>query len=77
MTWWSPLRIPGVTGFTPTENDRTTLNFTDLLVNNTNTVQTVTYQFIPKILDPRTGAGLLRGGHRYNHHHLDQPPAKD
>jgi hypothetical protein len=53
---------PGVTGFTPTENDRTTLNFTDLLVNNTNTVQTVTYQFIPKILDPRTGLAYCEDG---------------
>jgi hypothetical protein len=62
MTWWSLLRIRGSQGLPLLRMTAPALNFTDLLVNNTNTVQTVTYQFIPKILDPRTGLAYCEDG---------------
>ena len=52
----------GVTGYTPTGSDLTTMNFTDLLINNTDIVQTVTYQFTPKILGPNGTTAYCENG---------------
>jgi hypothetical protein len=64
-TWVYDLDVvtsdPGVTGYS-TGTDRTTMNFTDLLVNNTDIEQWIDYTFTPKILDPRTGLAYCEDG---------------
>jgi gliding motility-associated-like protein len=52
---------PGVTGWN-TAHDATILNYTDPIVNTTDTVQYVTYRFIPKIKDPTTGVAYCNEG---------------
>ncbi len=52
---------PSVSGNTD-RTDETALSFTDNLVNNSNTLQWVDYEFTAKILDPRSGLAYCSDG---------------